>query len=586
MADLDPVITASLRQINAGIKEHDQRVRLYDRSYDIYRASEPRARGVEPWQSKLRVPYAMQTIDTGMVNIVGGIPSCRVKPRHPDFEIGAKAMAYALDYYTAEAHLAETEAPFVQQALILGVTGAKVPWEYAEGPVIGRDEKTGKPKTEVIVKRDGPGFQPWNMYHCFWEPGARDVDSASYVVLQSYLTKDELLEKAVRDDGSGQYHNVAELLASGAAPTPRQTSQNRANHVGANYRYKDRFLVEEILTNDGIITMGNRQIVLRQQANPYWHGKKNFVICQARPDLFEMKGIASTELVDHLQQALWTVQNMRFDNLHLTVMRGITYRESAVTDPNQLELRPRFRWPVQDHDDIQPFQTQPLPPEAYNEENALLQRMQLVTGITPFVSGADLGQVDQNTATGVTALQQTASRLLRFMSAQIEMKGYQRMYEQWGAMVQQFMDKDIYMKVVHPTDGQDVWLNLKPEDVRGEFNYELTAAEDSLEKAQDRADAIALLNAFAPLIPTGQIKLKPILERVAEAYGIEDPDSLLTPTPPPPGPAAPMLPPGAPGGGQPPPPQPTGGTNPQNIQQLLGGQALNPQIQQAIQQGR
>jgi hypothetical protein len=138
------------------------------------------------------------------------------------------------------------------------------------------------------------------------------------------------------------------------------------------------------------------------------------VIAQTRPDLFEMVGVSETEVVDDLQQALHTVENMRFDNLHLTVMRGITYREGGVTDPNMLELRPRFKWPVSDHDDIRPFEVQPLPPEAYEEENALLARMQLITGINPYISGADLQSVDQNTATGVTALQEVASRLLRF----------------------------------------------------------------------------------------------------------------------------------------------------------------------------
>lgn len=563
MADIDPVVSAVERQVEGGRKEMEQRVRLYDRAYDVYRAAEPRARGVEPWQSKLRIPYAMQTIDTAMVNMVGGIPGCKVEARHPDHELGAKAMTYALDYYTAETHLVETEAPFVQQGLILGLTGGRVGWDYVKGKV------------------DAPSFQPWNMYHMFWQPGARDVDSAGYVVLQSYLTKDELLDKALRSDGSGIYENVQALLETGPTSHPRQTAQNRANHVGQYYRYRDRYLVEEVWTDEGVITYGNRRILLRQQKNPYWHGKKPVVICQARPDLFEMKGIASTELVDHLQQALWTVQNMRMDNLHLTVMRGITYREGGVTDPNQLELRPRFKWPVADHGDIQPFEVQPLPPEAYGEENGLLQRMQLVTGITPFVSGADLGQVDQNTATGVTALQQTASRLLRFMSAQIEMKGYQRVYEQWGANVQQFMDKDIYMKVVHPATGEKVWLGVSPEDVKGQFDYKLTATEDSLEIAQKRADAIALLNAFAPLVQTGIVNMKPVLEKVAEAYGIDDPEALLMPAPAPaaPTPAAPQGPPQMQQ-------QPTGGTNPMNIQQLIGGQALNPQVNQQIQQGR
>jgi hypothetical protein len=254
--------------------------------------------------------------------------------------------------------------------------------------------------------------------------------------------------------------------------------------------------------------IGNRKVLLRgPQPNPYWHGKKPIVVAQVRPDLFEMQGTSETEMIDHLQQALWTVQNMRFDNLHLTVMRGITYREGGVTDPNQLELRPRFKWPVQDHDDIKPFEVQPLPPEAYSEESSLLQRMQLISGITPFVSGADLSGVDQNTATGVTALQETASRLLRFFARQIQQKGFQRMYEMWGDNTQQFLDRNLFIKI---TGQPDQWVEVTPNVVLGHFRYKIEGSEESLSRQQERSEALALLLAFAPLQQSG-VTLQPII---------------------------------------------------------------------------
>jgi hypothetical protein len=43
-----------------------------------------------------------------------------------------------------------------------------------------------------------------------------------------------------------------------------------------------------------------RQVLLRRQPNPYWHGKKPIVIAQTRPDLFEMVGVSETELVDDI----------------------------------------------------------------------------------------------------------------------------------------------------------------------------------------------------------------------------------------------------------------------------------------------
>lgn len=547
MAEIDPVVVQALEKIRPGLREHESRLKRYDHAYDVYRANQGRNTRRDPWQSNLRVPFAAQVINTGLVNIVSGKPRIQVKARHPEFELGAKAMQLALDYYVGEDHLVEKQPFFVQQALIFGVTVAKNHWLYKEArrPTKTYTHNPLDPSTPMenvslqdMVVRDGPTFEPWDIYRSFWEPGARDVDSAAYVVLQTYLSKDDLLQ--LRFDpstGQGIYHNVDQLLATGTGPTPTESAQSRVLNQTAQSRYKDKLLIEEIWTDDELLVIGNRQVILRRQPNPYWHGRKPIVITQTQPDLFEMVGISETELVDHLQQALHTVQNMRFDNLHLTVQRGITYREGGVTDPNALELRPRFKWAVTDHDDIRPFEVQPLPPEAYGEENNLISRMQLVTGINPYISGADLQTVDQNTATGVTALQEVASRLLRFKAAQIQYKGYQRSFEMWGDMTQQFLDRSLMVEIMGPGN-QSQWAEIPPHLVAGHFNYSIEGSEESLSRQQERGEAIALLNAFAPLAQLGIVNFRPILERVAVAYDFQNPEQLFN-QPPPQAPAAP-----------------------------------------------
>lgn len=571
MADLSPAVTEALNRIRGGRTEHDLQLKRYDHAYDVYTAARPKVRTREPWQSDLRVKYGMQVIDTALVNIVSGQPRIMVKARHPDHERAAKAMQVAMDYFVGEDHLVEKQPAFVLQSLVYGATVAKNHWLYREAmrPVREFANNPFDPNVVMehvneqnVVLRDGPSFEPWDIYRCFWEPGARDVDSAGYVVLQSYVTKDDLLQQRFNPDtGHGIYHNVDELLRSGSAPEPKQTAQLR-NLGLQGERYKDKFLIEEIWSDNQLVVLGNERVLMRQQPNPYWHSRKPIVIAQTRPDLFEMVGVSETELVDDLQQALHTVENMRFDNLHLTVMRGITYREGGVTDPNMLELRPRFKWAVSDHDDIRAFEVQPLPPEAYEEENALLARMQLITGINPYVSGADLQSVDQNTATGVTALQEVASRLLRFKAAQIQYKGYQRSFEMWGDMVQQFLDKKIAVELSGP--GNDTnWVEVGPQDVAGHLDYHIEGSEESLSKQQERGEAIALLNAFAPLAQTRpDLNLKPIVERVAFAYNFPNPEALWQPVPQPPA--------AAPNGG------PAGGFN----QNILGPRP-GPQVQNA-----
>ena len=204
----------------------------------------------------------------------------------------------------------------------------------------------------------------------------------------------------------------------------------------------------------------------------------------------------------------------------------------------------------------------------------MLSDMQLVTGINPYVSGADLQTVDQNTATGVTALQEVASRLLRFKASQFQYKGYQRTFEMWGDMIQQFLDRDIYAKITGP-DGQESWHVVSPSDVAGHFDYVLEGSEESLSRQQERGEALALLNAFAPLAQLGFINFKPILERVALAYDFPNPDALFIQQQPQP-PAAPTQ---TCGNG-------SGGGDQQNLYNVLGprigANQMDPQLLAAM----
>ena len=539
----EKVVRLLLQMVDSGEKELKSRKRRYDHSYDVWRATEKRPSSLEPWQSKLRVPYGLQSIDTALVNIVSGFPRCIVQPRHPDVELNAKAMQVAMDFFVHEDHMVEAQPVFAQQGLVYGVTVAKTHWLY---------RTYNHPQQGEIVLRDGPTFEPWNIYDAWWDPNARDVDSARYIVLRSWMTADQLRKSACNIAGphteaecSGIYHNVEQLIKVGPTQQRGTTRQNQVINTGEQDRNKDLFEMLEIWTDDTVSCVGSRQVLCRNDPNPYWHGRKPIVIASQRVDMFEMQGIPETELIDHLQSGMWTLQNMVIDNLNLTTMRGITYREGGVTDPNKLQLRPRFKWPVMDHDDVKPFEVAPLSSDVYQERTRMLSDMQLVTGINPYVSGADLQTVDQNTATGVTALQEVASRLLRFKASQFQYKGYQRTFEMWGDMIQQFLDRDIYAKITGP-DGVESWHVVGPQDVAGHFDYILEGSEESLSRQQERGESLALLNAFAPLAQLGFVNFKPILERVALAYDFPNPEALFLPQQPPPA-AAPQQN----GGGQP-----------------------------------
>jgi hypothetical protein len=539
VAEVTPaqIVERALNETKPGEDEHKKRTRRFDHAYDIYRASEPRPKSLEEWQSQIRVPYGMQVIDTAMVNLANQKPRCLVLPRSPDDDDRADGFQHVFDYYAYRDHLAEKNPIVTQSALIYGITVGKNHWLYRESDKMRRVYVNGAPHTQMArtVDYDGPSYEPWDVYDAWWDPAGRDIDSCAWVVLRSWPSKEDLIANSCTVDGKhdaidcdGLYHDIERLLALGATKSPSQTAQDRFLQGGV--QRKERFELLEVWRNDRLTVVGNRQVLLRDVPNPHWHAHKPVVVASTRPDLFKIQGIPETELIDHLQQALWTVQNMRMDNLHLTVMRGATYRESGVTDPTKLVIRPRALIPVTDHDDYQPIEFPPLPREAYEEEAQLLGRLQYVTGISPYVSGANLETVDQSTATGVNLLTEVASRLLTFKARQVQLGIWQRTFEQWGSDIQQFMEKPLWVRI-DGQGGERSWREVGPEETTGEYDFILQGSDEDLSRSKERSDAVSLLNAFAPLAQLGIINWPVLIEKVGRAFGIDNPQTLIQPAP-------------------------------------------------------
>jgi hypothetical protein len=556
-----------MNETNPGWLEHQDRIERYNRAYDVYRGNVTEAANKPSWVTKLYVKYGMQVIDQLLANLIQGSPKAVCKPRRPEDVQAAKAMETLLGYYADGDHLAEKEQVVTAQALIYGVSPAKTHWFYREEQI----KDTFGTEIDVVVA-DRPSFTPWNAYDCWWDPYARDVDCASYVVLRDYLTKAELERKRYNEhDGTGVYKNLDLLYQAGPGETPPPTAQNKLIAQPTN-PYKDRFEILEVWRDNRLTVIGNRQVLLADGVKPYWMPGKPVVISCSRPDLFKIEGISETELVDHLQQALHMVTNLRLDNMKFTVNRGASYREGGVLDPDRLVIRPHYLWPVTDHDDVKFHDPPALPREAYQEEETLLGRLQYITGISAYVTGASANGtgVDQNTATGVSLLHESASRLLAFKANQIRLKTWQRTFEQWSHLTKQFLTQPQAISIQGP-GGAVNWVEVGPQEVIGDYDVRIEAGEESLSRQQERAEAIAILNALAPFAQMGLINLQPLLEKVAYAYDMPDKSSLFPQQPA-------QLPPAAPSGGQPPAqaPQPFslgGGITPQPAQAVLNGNA-------------
>ncbi len=510
-------VDALLNQTKPGRDEHKQRVLRFNNAYRVWRGQPDikQAAGTD-WRTRLYVKYGMQVVDQALVNLVQGVPAVSVKPRRPGDERPAKAMEHALGFFTDEDHLAEKEAIVAQQALIYAVSPARVRWLYDVTP-------SGK------LISDRPTFEPWDVYNCWWDPLASDPQCAEYVVFRSYLTRDQLESyRYDADKNQGRFRNLDLLFEAGSAPPPDTRQQNQMLPLPLGV-YQGKYAVDETwrATQMGwrCTITGNDKVLLYDGPSPYKTlDGPPIMVSTARPDMFRIEGISETELIDAIQQALWLVENLRHDQMKMTVLRGATVRET-VPNMKALVFRPSFLWPVTDHDDVKFQEPPPLPPEAYRESDTLLSRLQYVTGITPYVSGASSSGtgVDQNTATGVSLLTQSASRLLQFKAAIIHQRTWQRMYEMWAGLTKQYITSDLMMRIAGPQDTY-TWQPISAKEIRDaddDFDIRVQAGDEAANRQQERADTLALANAMAPFVQAQAINPQPILEKLGRLFGLD-----------------------------------------------------------------
>ena len=107
-------------------QRHQRNREFYKKCDDGYNAIIKPANS--EWQSDLHPPYALQIIDIMESNIVDDEPDVRVIAAQPQYEEGAELLTHILKQQRYKDNFAEKYAMFVKQALIRGISIAKIPW--------------------------------------------------------------------------------------------------------------------------------------------------------------------------------------------------------------------------------------------------------------------------------------------------------------------------------------------------------------------------------------------------------------------------------------------------------------------------
>jgi len=564
---LQDELTLVITAMNSVLSFHAQWVDKIERRYRAYRGiaeSRNQSKKVPAWRSKLTTPYILQVVEGMIATMLDSKPAWDVCPKPRPGESmddtlarqqSAKIATAALQWAMDEDDFRLKQRPFMQQDLITGVTVVKCLWAYecrecnhlqpVEVQVVDdaglvRDRyMSTEEQSRMTVMRDGPTMVVRDIRDFFWPESAKSIDDAAWLIDRSWHTYDDLLAR----QEAGYYQHVEEL--SEARNSQMQYGDTGREQMLQNQN-RTRGLIEvlEYWTDERVITVGNRQVVLASVENPLQIKRKPFVICSAMPDAFEMIGISVVEALAQVQEYLWTVQNQRIDALRL-LTNVVTLVRSDVDDPDAFEWFPGATWIVEDVGQVEQLKIDPTVASITLEAEALLKGdLQNMMGGLPMASGVNSGAIDQETATGMSIITSIAQKLIQARK-QHYMWAWAKVGELFLGMMGQMLREERTIPQIGP-DGSQQLLVIHPLDLQGEFEVNVNVLDQSAVRQEKISEAMALYNTALSGMPMHPVNLDPYLELVLEAYGIQDPQVYLQPPKPPP------QPPQA-GGGPPPP---------------------------------
>ena len=521
-----------------------------EKRYRAYRGiAEKRQKDTPSWRSNLTTPYLLQVVEGMLATMLEPEPSWDVKPRpmpgEPLQDILArgqsgKVATSALQWAMDADDFQFKQRPFMQQDLIAGMTVAKVVWAYETkemnrlvpvemevaddfGTIVDRYMSTDE-QSQHVCMRDGPSMIVRDVRDFFWPESAKSVEDAAWIIDRSWETFDQLKAK----EDAGLFSNVDEIKESRSSDDYSEREQS----LWGRERNKNLIEVLEYWTDERVITVGARKVVLASRDNPLRIKRKPFVVCSAMPDAFQMVGLSVIEALAQLQEYLWTLQNQRLDALRL-LTNVVTLVRSDVDDTDSFEFYPGAQWIVED-----PGQVSQLPIDStagqltLEAESLIKGDLQNMMGGLPFAGGAEsvVQGAGGSTATGMSIITSVAQRLIQSRK-QHYMWAFSKVGEMFLGMMGQMLREERTISQIGPSGNQQL-QQIHPLDLQGEFDVTVNVLNESTVRQEKISESMALFNTMMPLIQVGMVDPQPYIDRILDAYGIQEKGAFQVKAPP------------------------------------------------------
>ena len=372
-------------------------------------------------------------------------------------------------------------------------------------------------------------------YYDFWpDPRGTNLDNCRFVFSREWATEAELKAKLEVLDraGSGKVYQPESwdaLMASGShlqgGAAERLAEVGLVGETSQGYWQEPRkgYQIELLhyWQDDRHTIIANRFECVYDGDNPYWHGKKPFVITSFDPRPGEFYGFSAVELVEHLQHELNTTRNQRIDNVSFVLNRMWKVRRNADVDENELVSRPHGVIYVDNPDDVVEMAMNDVTSSSYREEDIIKQDMDNTLGAPAVVRGVEPER------------RQTATEIVtKGGGADIKFQVAVMLYEECVSRLAELMDLNNQQFATNPRVFriEEEWRVVTPEEMRGHHLYRPKSSSlDLMANREVRRQQLLELQKLLQGHPN--IDQLEMLKLVLEAYGIRGTEKLLVEQP-------------------------------------------------------
>lgn len=492
---------------------------------------------IPKWRNRLYVRLSFKIIETLRAYFedafFGRNPYVIVNPRHSMFKENAKNMEAAMQYHAVKTRKRKKYFNTFNDVLKFGIAVTRNFWNFRRGvrPMrrFQRDEAGILQSFDMVerqyIKMDSPDFMRVDPVRVAFDPLNWFTDDMRYAVEEMDMDFDTLWNtkdvygyinlKELELDLRNGYPAVSNLAGFGTNP------HNAADYIGTMSEKERRTFDHtrkrvNLIRYEGKLDMpgnqedprmyeifiaNNRHLILLQRSY-YAFDKISYNIHGIIPKEDSYVGIGAIEPILTDQRILNILVNVRLDSLHLLISpRMLRHKNSVERGVNNIaNVAPGGFIDVKSAADlskvITPLQ---MPDQAFSTWHQFWQMQNQhadeTLAMSPNARGM-LAQQKRSATEVVRSLEAANARFLHMVNYFAE-SGYVDQIEKESSMIQQLMEQKTMVKVTGDPNAGEVYRNLGPWDIQGDFMFERhdpTKANKEME-AQLWSN---LLQAFAP----------------------------------------------------------------------------------------